>query len=89
MSTRQFSLYRTKEDVVLPLLWPIKAADGKDEIKEIYLRKNTNVIISIIGINRDKRVWGDDAEEWKPERWIKTSAEAVSRVHIPGIYSST
>ena len=89
MSTRQFSLYRTKEDVVLPLLWPIKTADGKDEIKEIYLRKNTNVIISIIGINRDKRVWGDDAEEWKPERWIKTSAEAVSRVHIPGIYSST
>ena len=89
MSTRQFSLYRTKEDVVLPLLWPIKAADGKDEIKEIYLRKNTNVIISIIGINRDKRVWGDDAEEWKPERWLQPLPDAVREAPIPGVYSKS
>ena len=52
----------------MPLMFPIKAEDGS-EIKEIPVKKNTDVIISILGANRSKRIWGDDAEEWKPERW--------------------
>ncbi|KAI5118021.1 hypothetical protein M0805_003458 [Coniferiporia weirii] len=78
----------TKKDVILPLLWPIKSTDGKSEIKEILLMKNTNVIISIIGANRSKRIWGEDAEEWKPERWLKPLPESVSAAHLPGVYSS-
>lgn len=79
---------RTRKDVVLPLLWPIRSTDGKSEIKEIPLKKNTNIIISIIGANKNKRVWGDDAEEWKPERWLKPLPESVSKAHLPGIYAS-
>jgi cytochrome P450 len=33
------------------------------------------VILSPWAINRDKRFWGDDAEEFRPERWIDIDAE--------------
>lgn len=86
--TDAFPHERTRKDVVLPLLWPIKSADGKRMINEIPLKKNTNVIISILGANRSKAIWGDDAEEWKPERWLAPLPESVSKAHLPGVYAS-
>ncbi|KAI9305453.1 cytochrome P450 [Cunninghamella echinulata] len=35
------------------------------------LRKGDVVIWSSYALGRNKRVWGEDAEEFKPERWIK------------------
>ncbi|KAL5521682.1 hypothetical protein ACEPAF_2430 [Sanghuangporus sanghuang] len=78
----------TRKDVILPLAWPILGADGKTEIAEIPIKKNTNVIVSIIGSNRSKRIWGDDAEEWKPDRWLSPLPESVAKAHMPGVYSS-
>ena len=78
----------TTKDVVLPLMWPIKSADGKSEIHEIPLRKNTDVVISIHNANRCKAVWGEDAYEWKPERWLGKSPDEVANVRYPGVYSS-
>lgn len=72
----------------MPLLWPIKSADGKSTIKEVPIKKNTNVIMSILGANRNTEIWGPDAEEWKPERWLKPLPESVSKAHMPGIYAS-
>lgn len=80
--------FRTRKDVVLPLLWPIKSVDGKSEIREIPLRKNTNVVISIFNANRSEEIWGEDANEWKPERWIGKSPDEVANVRLPGVYSS-
>lgn len=70
------------------MLWPIKSADGKQEWKEIPLKNNTNVIISIIAANRSKAIWGEDAEEWRPERWLKPLPETVAQAHLPGVYAS-
>lgn len=78
----------TRKDVVMPLAWPIMAADGKTQITEIPVQKNTNVIVSILGTNRCKKIWGDDAEEWKPERWLKPLPESVAHAHLPGVYAS-
>ncbi|KAH8109751.1 cytochrome P450 [Phellopilus nigrolimitatus] len=78
----------TRKDVVMPLLWPIKSADGESEIKEIPLKKNTDVIISIIGANRSKKIWGEDAEAWKPERWLQPLPESVAKARLPGVYAS-
>ena len=75
-------------DTVLPLAWPIKATDGKSEIREIPLSKGTKVIISVYNSNRSKAVWGDDAHEWKPERWIGKQADEVAKARFPGVYSS-
>ena len=77
---------RTRKDTVLPLLWPIRATDGT-EIREVYIRKNTLVYASILGANRSKSIWGEDADEWKPERWLKPLPKSVSEAHLPGVYS--
>lgn len=69
-------------------MFPMKSADGKSEIREIPIKKNTNVIISILSANRNKAVWGEDAEEWKPERWLGKSPDEVAKVRLPGVYSS-
>ena len=87
MSNR-FVIISTRQDIVLPLMWPIKSEDGKREINAIPLKKNTNVIISILNANRSTRIWGPDAEEWKPERWLKPLPESVSKAHLPGVYAS-
>jgi len=78
----------TRKDIVMPLLWPIKSVDGKTEIREIPLKKNTNVLISVLNANRSKAIWGEDAEEWKPERWLKPLPESVAKAHLPGVYAS-
>ncbi|KAH8119663.1 cytochrome P450 [Phellopilus nigrolimitatus] len=78
----------TRRDVVLPLLYPLPAADGRPEVREIPLKNNTGIVISIIGANRSKRIWGEDAGEWKPERWLKPLPESVEKAHMPGAYAS-
>ena len=88
MSHNSLLVSSTTMDVVLPLMWPIKSADGKSEIHEIPLRKNTDVVISIHNANRCKAVWGEDAYEWKPERWLGKSPDEVANVRYPGVYSS-
>lgn len=72
----------------MPLQFPIKATDGKTSITEISLKKNTHVIININGANRSKAIWGEDAEEWKPERWLNPLPQSVTEAHLPGVYSS-
>ncbi|KLO16320.1 cytochrome P450 [Schizopora paradoxa] len=78
----------TRQDITLPLLFPVKSADGKTEIKEIPLKKNTGVVVSLMNVNRCKAIWGEDAEQWKPERWLKPLPETVASAHLPGVYAS-
>lgn len=78
----------TRADVVLPLAWPITAVDGVTQLSEIPLKNNTGVVVSIIGANRCKKIWGEDAEEWKPERWLNPMPESIAKAHLPGVYAS-
>ncbi|KAF8896610.1 cytochrome P450 [Infundibulicybe gibba] len=48
---------------------------------------NTTVNISILNSNRNPAVWGPDAGEWKPERWLGGLPDTVIDAHVPGIYS--
>lgn len=67
--------HRTTKDIVLPLLHPIpsEVSGSKKAIQEIFLKKDTGIIISMFAANRSKTTWGEDAEEWKPERWMGES----------------
>jgi len=78
----------TRKDTVLPLLWPVKSADGETPITEIPLKTNTKVIMSLYNANRCKTAWGEDADEWKPERWLSSTPDNVSKARFPGVYSS-
>ena len=79
-------LHRTRRDIVLPLGVPIKGIDGK-EIDALPIPKGTQVHVSIRGSNRNPEIWGPDAHEWKPERWLNPLPDPVINARIPGVYS--
>ncbi len=74
------------KDAVLPLSRPIRAADGS-AVNQLVIPQGTNIVIGIMASNRDKVLWGDDAHEWKPERWLQPLPESVEQAAIPGVYS--
>ncbi|KAF9459222.1 cytochrome P450 [Collybia nuda] len=74
------------EDTILPLAFPIVGRDGK-RLNEIFVPKKTVLTLSIVGVNRSSAIWGRDASEWKPERWLGELPASVKDSRMPGIYS--
>jgi cytochrome P450 len=56
-------------DDVIPLAEPVTTKDGR-AIREIPVSKGQTLVCSAAGYNRSPTVWGDDADTWRPERWI-------------------
>jgi len=65
-----------RQSSTLPLHEPIRSASG-DMISAIHVPENTTLIISILAANHNKRIWGEDASEWRPERWLSASGERL------------
>lgn len=81
------SICRTTQDIVMPLAAPVRGKDGST-FTEVALPKGTDVAIAAWGSNINPAIWGEDAEEWKPERFIQPLPEALTEAHIPGVYSN-
>ena len=79
--------HRTNTDTVLPFQTPIKGKNGQ-KMNEIHVPAHTMIYVGIAAINRSHALWGDDAHEWKPERWLSPLPDAVSEARIPGVYSN-
>ncbi|KAJ3973500.1 cytochrome P450 [Lentinula raphanica] len=79
-------LRKSVADTIIPLSKPVRGMDG-NEVTEIFVPKSTTVVISILNSNRDPELWGTDALEWKPERWLAPLPESILKTKIPGIYS--
>ncbi|KAF9265908.1 cytochrome P450 [Marasmius fiardii PR-910] len=65
-------------DTVLPLNEPV---DGKDYVE---IRKGQTIFISILALNRSRKLWGEDAAEFKPERWLNGSIDTS----LPGVWGN-
>lgn len=72
------------KDDVLPLSTPYTDINGNVH-NTVPVLKDQLVFIPILAVNRDKTLWGDDALEFRPERWEKVP-EAVSA--IPNIWGN-
>ena len=72
---------------MLPLAEPVRGVDGT-LVTEVPIPKGTFLLGNIRSVNTDKALWGEDALEWKPERWLKPLPRAVEDARIPGIYSN-
>jgi cytochrome P450 len=79
--------FRATRDTILPVATPIKTLDG-GEINEIFIPKGQEIFISLFDCNRDPEIWGPDAEEWKPDRWLSPLPSSVTQSRVPGIYSN-
>ena len=71
----------------MPLSEPIVGKDG-NVMKEIFVPAGTELILGIRSINRDKGIWGEDALEFKPERWLSQLPSSVTDARVPGVYSN-
>ncbi|KAK7040251.1 hypothetical protein VNI00_009717 [Paramarasmius palmivorus] len=73
----------TKDDVV-PLARPY--TDRKGVVHhELRVQNGTGILIPITAINRDKDLWGEDADIFNPDRWEDIPEAASS---IPGIWGN-
>ena len=49
------------------------------------IKKGQRFQIPILAVNRSKAIWGEDAHEFKPNRWLQsTTPETASS--IPGVW---
>ena len=71
----------------MPLSAPIRGKDGK-MISEVPLPQGTDIAIAVLGSNINPTIWGEDAEVWKPERFLQAVPDAVTEARIPGVYSN-
>ena len=81
------SLSRALKDNVLVLQNPLRGRDGK-LMQSIHVPKDTTVWIGNYNCGVAREIWGEDALEWKPERWLGKSPDEVAKVKLPGVYSS-
>lgn len=86
--TSIFTSSSAQSDVVLPFSSPIHDVNGR-EIYELAVPENTNVFLHIWNLNRDPSIWGDDAAEWNPERWLETLPGSVEEAKIQGVSANT
>ncbi|CUA76607.1 Cytokinin hydroxylase [Rhizoctonia solani] len=75
------------KDWVVPLRYPLKGKDGST-ITEIKVRKGTRIYVGLRQANRCKETWGQDADEFKPERWLTDLPSSVADAKTAGVYSS-
>ncbi|WWC66441.1 uncharacterized protein I206_100343 [Kwoniella pini CBS 10737] len=47
--------------------------------RPLYMPANTSIILSFILMQRDSEVWGEDVDEFKPERWMGEGLDKKER----------
>ncbi|KIO26753.1 hypothetical protein M407DRAFT_74089 [Tulasnella calospora MUT 4182] len=57
------------------------------ERTEIRIAAGEQIIVPISILNRDKEIWGDDADDFNPERWLGGNTHPRS-AELPGVFAS-
>ena len=60
------------EDDVLPLSTPVQKLSG-ETVDRVSITTGTSVTVPIRCVNRCVEIWGPDAKEFIPERWLDES----------------
>ncbi|KAJ6612448.1 cytochrome P450 [Mycena sp. CBHHK59/15] len=68
---------------------PFTSASGI--ASSVVVPRGTTLFVCIAGANRLKSVWGPDAEDWKPERWLKGELhhKVDPDIRLPGVFAGT
>ncbi|KJA23708.1 hypothetical protein HYPSUDRAFT_163021 [Hypholoma sublateritium FD-334 SS-4] len=85
-ATIPFTERMASADATIPLADVVLASNGT-RMKEIKVRKGQTVVISIMAYNRLSSIWGDDAHEFNPSRWL-TKAERHTETASIGPYAN-
>ncbi|KAI0249650.1 cytochrome P450 [Lactifluus subvellereus] len=70
-------------DDVIPLAFPITTTSG-EQVSSIPVKKGTAIDLAIHVYQRLPEVWGEDAEEWNPDRFLNAENSKQTSVGIYG-----
>ncbi|KAG8902487.1 hypothetical protein FRC00_005950 [Tulasnella sp. 408] len=73
------------KDDIIPVSTPYKDRKGIERM-EFRIAAGELILIPIGSLGRDKAIWGEDAEEFNPERWLKGNTHPRS-AEVPGVFS--
>ncbi|KII85490.1 hypothetical protein PLICRDRAFT_56724 [Plicaturopsis crispa FD-325 SS-3] len=76
------SMRTAMRDDVIPLARPFVDRKGVER-HEIRISKGESIVIPILVLNRSKEIWGEDAAEFKPERWDHLPETVTT---VPGVW---
>ncbi|GAA6031841.1 hypothetical protein JCM8097_002015 [Rhodosporidiobolus ruineniae] len=72
-------------DDLIPLATPIRSArDPSKTLSHLHIRKGQYIEISNYAANRSKAVFGEDADEFRPERWLDPERKIEGKVGVWG-----
>ncbi|KAJ7062770.1 cytochrome P450 [Mycena amicta] len=75
---------RAQVDDVIPLGEPITTKSGGVVVNQIVVPKDSVVTVSIRCMNRSTALWGPDAGEFNPERWLTLDEDSFRAKEIQG-----
>jgi hypothetical protein len=70
---------RASKATTLPLAFPTRSRSG-GYTSAVAIPEGAYTIISILAANRHRGMWGADANEWRPERWLSPLLADPSQV---------
>ncbi|KAJ7758644.1 cytochrome P450 [Mycena metata] len=73
------------EGDILPLTTPIWTPAG-ELLDKLPIHKGTVVTVSSYYTNTAKSIWGEDAAEFKPERWLDGQDVPAAAKELPGYH---
>ncbi|KAJ3985824.1 cytochrome P450 [Lentinula detonsa] len=83
----QFTTREADLDDVVPLSQPVVSTSG-EVLKKIPVMKGQRVHIAIAAYNRSPSVWGPDADQWKPSRYLNSASESKKQQSMIGVFGN-
>ena len=68
----------------MPVQKPIRAVDGT-LLHEILVPKGTLILPSLCDCSIAKDIWGVDASQWRPQRWLEPLPASVIDAKLPAV----
>ena len=65
--------FQATEDDVIPLSQPVRTKSG-EVAHNIFVARGTFVTVPTTFINCSEALWGPDAKQFRPERWVETDS---------------
>ncbi|WWC72890.1 uncharacterized protein I206_106854 [Kwoniella pini CBS 10737] len=80
------TMRQAMENTVIPLSTPVKGRDGK-MIESVNLPKGAMMMIPILNVNKLEQVWGPDADQFNPDRFLKSDSSS-NDISVGGVWGN-
>ncbi|KAJ3769184.1 cytochrome P450 [Lentinula raphanica] len=83
----QFTTREADIDDVVPLAQPVLSTSG-EVLNKIPVMKGQRIHIGIAAYNRSPSVWGPDADQWKPSRYLDSPPDSKKQQVAIGVFGN-